>query len=216
MRREAGKIQDFNGWFEPVTSRYRCDALTNWAMKSLTLGAGHLWVLMFPWGWGMNQWWNDIWSYIHHISYIIYDETICDLKFPWGMNQWWNDIWLHIHHIYDPFHISFHHWFVPHGNIRTYKWPAPNVSDFIAPLVRASHRYREVTGSNPVEVLNFFRLLCTIAKIAFITNRIIASLDFISAVHMWFISYIISSLNKYWYTVLRKRTRTFLGIVHQD
>ena len=28
-----------------------------------------------------------------------------------------------------------------------------NVSGFIAQLVRASHRYREVTGSNPVEVL---------------------------------------------------------------
>ena len=36
--------------FEPVTSRYRCDALTNWAMKPLTLGAGHLWIPMFPWG----------------------------------------------------------------------------------------------------------------------------------------------------------------------
>ena len=45
--------------FEPVTSRYRYDDLTNWAMKPLTLGAGHLWVLMFLWG--MNQWWNDIW-----------------------------------------------------------------------------------------------------------------------------------------------------------
>ena len=40
--------------FEPMTSRYGCDALTNWAMKPLTLGAGHLWVLIFPWG--MNQW----------------------------------------------------------------------------------------------------------------------------------------------------------------
>ena len=29
------------------------------------------------------------------------------------------------------------------------------VSDFIAQLVRASHRNREVTGLNPVEVLNF-------------------------------------------------------------
>ena len=28
--------------FEPMTLRYRCDALTNWAMKPLTLGAGHL------------------------------------------------------------------------------------------------------------------------------------------------------------------------------
>ena len=37
----------------------------------------------------------------------------------------------------------------------THKWPAPNVSGFIAQLVRASHWYREVTGSNPVEVMNF-------------------------------------------------------------
>ena len=44
--------------FEPVTSRFRCDALTNWAMKPLTLGAGHLWVPMVPWG--MDQWWNGI------------------------------------------------------------------------------------------------------------------------------------------------------------
>ena len=34
------------------------------------------------------------------------------------------------------------------------KWPAPNISGFIDQLVRASHWYREVTGSNPVEVLN--------------------------------------------------------------
>ena len=44
---------------------------------------------------------------------------------------------------------------IPHGLIRTHKWPAPNVSGFIAQLVRASHRYREVLGSNPVEVLTF-------------------------------------------------------------
>ena len=35
--------------FEPVTSRYRCDALTNWAMKPLMLGASQLCVFMFPW-----------------------------------------------------------------------------------------------------------------------------------------------------------------------
>ena len=39
----------------------------------------------------------------------------------------------------------------------------------------------------------FFRLLYAIAKIALITAKIIASLDFISAVHIWFISYTISS-----------------------
>ena len=69
--------------------------------------------------------------------------------------------------------------------IRTHKWPPPNVSGFIAQLVRASHRNREVTG---------FRLLYAIAKIAFITAKIIASLDFIYAVHIWFLSYTISSL----------------------
>ena len=61
-----------------------------------------------------------------------------------------------------------------HGNIWTYNWPAPNVSGFIAQLVRASHRYREVTGSNPVEVLNFFSGFFTqLHQIAFITARII-------------------------------------------
>ena len=34
--------------FEPVTSRFRCDSLTNGAMKPLTLGAGHLWVPRVP------------------------------------------------------------------------------------------------------------------------------------------------------------------------
>ena len=44
--------------------------------------------------------------------------------------------------------------------------------------------HREVTGSNPVESPEFFRLLYAIAKIALITAKIIASLDFISAVHI--------------------------------
>ena len=49
----------------------------------------------------------------------------------------------------------YHFTSIPHGLIRTHKWPAPNVSGFIALLVRASHQYREVTRSNPVEVLTF-------------------------------------------------------------
>ena len=49
----------------------------------------------------------------------------------------------------------YHFTSILHGLIRTHKWPAPNVSGFIAQLVRASHRYFEVTGSNPVEVLTF-------------------------------------------------------------
>ena len=50
-------------------------------------------------------------------------------------------------------------------------------NDREAQLVRASHRYRKVTGSNPVEVLNFSGFLYAIAKIAFITAKIIASLN---------------------------------------
>ena len=42
------KVRTSTG-FDPVTSRYRCDALTNCVMKPLTLGAGHLWVVMSPW-----------------------------------------------------------------------------------------------------------------------------------------------------------------------
>ena len=49
LRREAWKIFRTSTGFQPATSRYRCDALTNWAMKPLTLGAGHFWVHNFPW-----------------------------------------------------------------------------------------------------------------------------------------------------------------------
>ena len=40
-------------------------------------------------------------------------------------------------------------------SIKQIMWRAPNVSGLTAQLVRASHRYREVTGSNPVEFLTF-------------------------------------------------------------
>ena len=43
------KVRTSTG-FEAVTSWYRCNTLTNWAMKPLALGASHLWVLISPWG----------------------------------------------------------------------------------------------------------------------------------------------------------------------
>ena len=49
-------------------------------------------------------------------------------------------------------------------------FPAPNVSGFIDHLVRISHWYHEVTGSNPVEVLNF---QASIYTITFITAYLI-------------------------------------------
>ena len=50
-------------------------------------------------------------------------------------------------------HFIYHFTSILHGLIRTHKSPAPNISGFIAQLVRASHWYCKVTGSNPVEVL---------------------------------------------------------------
>ena len=46
LRKEAWKKFRTSRGFEPVTSRYRCNALTT---ELLTLGAGQLWVHMFPW-----------------------------------------------------------------------------------------------------------------------------------------------------------------------
>ena len=63
---------------------------------------------------------------------------------------------IYIWFIYDLFHTHHSHSSLSqeHANPQL---TTPNVSGFIAQLVRASHRYREVTGSNPVEVLNFFQ-----------------------------------------------------------
>ena len=54
---------------------------------------------------------------------------------------------------------------------------------------RASHRYREVTGSSPVEVLNFFQASLRNCKNCDHNCEDHSSFDFISAVHIWFISY---------------------------
>ena len=56
--------QNISREFELMTSRYQCDALTNWAMKPLMLGAGQFCVHMFPWKrwmWLMYMKWTIIW-----------------------------------------------------------------------------------------------------------------------------------------------------------
>ena len=73
--------------FEPVTSRYRYDALTNWAMKPLTLGAGHLWVLRSPWRIDV-KWYMK--CFIYHMKCFI----LLDFKIRSS--------------IYETFHISLH------------------------------------------------------------------------------------------------------------
>ena len=69
------KVRTSRG-FEPMTSRYRCDALTNWAMKPL--GAGHLWVLMSPWG-------MDVKWYMK--CFIYWTEDLKSSK-PWSSQFW--------------------------------------------------------------------------------------------------------------------------------
>ena len=49
LRKDARKKFRTSTGFEPVTSRLPVRCSTNWAMKPLTLGAGQLWVHMFPW-----------------------------------------------------------------------------------------------------------------------------------------------------------------------
>ena len=46
---------------------------------------------------------------------------------------------------------------IPREHMNPQYWPAPNVSGFTAQLVEHRIGNREVTGSNPVEVLNFFQ-----------------------------------------------------------
>ena len=105
---------------------------TNWAMKPLTLGAGQLWVHMFPW----KKW-----------VLMIYEiNPIWTAEMKW---KWRNDrrSERNLCNCVKK----------PEKNSGLHNWPAPNVSDFIAQLVEHRTANREVTGSNPVEVLNFFQ-----------------------------------------------------------
>ena len=168
LRYRSLKKSGLQAGFEPVTSRYRCDALTNWAMKPLTLGAGHLWVLMSPWRmdvkWYMKcfiYWTADLKSSKPWLSQLRtqFKQLLIEARKKNCLNC------VHIcddHGLLDfksavqyMKHFIYHFTSILHGLIRTHKWPAPNVSGFIAQLVRASHRYRKVTGSNLVEVLTF-------------------------------------------------------------
>ena len=63
-----------------------------------------------------------------------------------------------------------------------YNWPAPNISGFIAQLVRASYSYREVTAWTREFYFSGFLRNC----INCVHN---SSFDIISAVLIWFISY---------------------------
>ena len=73
LRIEAWKSQDFNGLI-----RYRWDALTNWAMKPLTLGGDHLWVLISTWR--MDVPW--------YMTCFIYWTADLKSSKPWSSQLW--------------------------------------------------------------------------------------------------------------------------------
>ena len=108
---------------------------------------------------------------------------------------------LHFHfisavHIWFISYIIITHFF--HGNIWTHNWPAPNVSGFIAQLVEHRTGNCEVTGSNPVEVLIFFSGFFTQLHKLRSLRRSFLHFHFISAVHIWFILYIINKNLQNW------------------
>ena len=75
--RRQKKVRTSTG-FEPMTSRYWCDGRTNWAMKPLTLGAGHMWVLRRPKGMNLKFMWNisniELWMW----NQVSYDPRSCE------------------------------------------------------------------------------------------------------------------------------------------
>ena len=73
---------------------------------------------------------------------------------------------IHMHHSLT--YLSWEH-VIPKLTCSQHQWLHSSVDG-------ASHRYSEVTGSSPVEVLIFFKLLYAIVKIAIITARIILHL----------------------------------------
>ena len=91
---------------------------------------------------GLNPWPRDTGAMLYQLSYEATDvgsRSIVGSYVPvkeMSVNDIWNKLYMNC------------------GN--EMNWPAPNVSGFIAQLVEHRTGNREVTGSNPVEVLNFF------------------------------------------------------------
>ena len=131
LRKEAWKKCRTSTGFEPVTSRLPVRCSTNWAMKPLTMGAGQLWVHMWVDMFNCGNIWTHNWTYMFNFHFISA-----------------------VHIGFISYVINTHFF---HGNIRTHNWPAPNVSGFIVQFVEHCTGNREVTGSNPIEVLNCFQ-----------------------------------------------------------
>ena len=77
-----------------------------------------------------------------------------------------------------------------HGNIWTHNWPAPNVSGFIAQLVEHRTGIARSRVQTPLKSWIFSGFFTQFHKLRSL-RRSFLHFYFISAVHIWFISYII-------------------------
>ena len=89
---------------------------------------------------------------------------------------------------YDLFHMH-HSLHIFHGNIWTQNWPAPNVSGFIAQLVERRTGIARSRVQAPLKSWIFFQASLRNCKNCDHNCEDHSSFDFISAVHIWFISY---------------------------
>ena len=117
------------------------------------------------------------WSSTKSINQVSYDHR----SNKWAGDEWmWSDIW-NVSYIelriwnqvsYDDYYCD-----DLNSQMKTFQrqW-------FIAQLIRASHRYREVTGSNPVELLPFSGFYTQLLKLRLLHCDDRSSLDFKSAV----------------------------------
>ena len=138
-----------------------CASRSEWLKVPTVLCRGHRLTPIAP---HSMKIWRNMESLLHFAGCYIY-RSLKNSAFQRGLNLWPRDTGATLCHSLLDFtsavlymnHFIYHFTFITHGLVRTHKWPAPNVIGFIAHLVRASHWYREVTGSNPVEE-NFWEL----------------------------------------------------------
>ena len=78
--------------------------------------------------------------------------------------------------------IYIYHIHLFHGKIWTHNWPTPNISGFLAQLVRASHRYQ-----TPLMSWIFFRLLTQLHKLCSIAWTFFIWFHFRSSFMIYFI-----------------------------
>ena len=89
-------------------------------------------------------------------------------------------------------YVIYHFTFILHRLLRTHKWPDPNVSGFIAQLVRVSHRFARSRVQTPLKSWLFQASTYMQLQIVFRTAKIIAYLISNSQFNIWNISYITS------------------------